>query len=157
MMRDAAAATSAIRELKLAAQALFGLLFLNGELIRPIDDALIRHHGTGITGYEVLVRLANMDSGGVSVRYLSDQVVLSPSRVSRLVDEFVQRGLLERATSPQDGRLSLVRLTDQGGDEADAIQGTFNQAIRTALLDRLSARQINALIDIGHTLGSPHC
>ena len=157
MTRDAAAEPLDLQELKLGTEALFALLFLNGELIRPIDDALTRHHGFGLTGYEVLVRLANMDPGGVSVRYLSDQVVLSPSRVSRLVDEFVKRGLLERATSPQDGRLSLVRLTDQGKDEAAATQETFNQAIQTALLDRLSTEQIKTLIDIAHTLGSPHC
>jgi DNA-binding MarR family transcriptional regulator len=155
-MRDAAAESSQI-QLRLGTEAMFALLFLNAELIRPIDDALIRHHGCGITGYEVLVRVAHMDPGGVSVRYLSDQVVLSPSRVSRLVDEFVKRGLLERATSLQDGRLSLVRLTNHGRDEADAIQATFNQVIQTAMLDRLSTEQIKTLIEIGHTLGSPHC
>jgi hypothetical protein len=75
--RDVAAEPLDIQELRLGTEALFALLFLNGELIRPIDDALTRRHGFGLTGYEVLVRLANLDPGGVSVRYLSDQVVLS--------------------------------------------------------------------------------
>jgi DNA-binding MarR family transcriptional regulator len=45
---------------------------------------------------------------------LAEQIVVSPSRVSRLADEFLTRGWLERAASHQDGRLSLVRLTDTG-------------------------------------------
>jgi DNA-binding MarR family transcriptional regulator len=156
-MRDTPATAPQTEQLKTGAEAVFALLFLYGQLVRPIDDVLLSHHDTSITGFEVLVRLANMDPGGASVRYLSDQVVLSPSRVSRLVDEFAKRGLLERATSPHDGRLSLVRLTDRGRDEAEAIHDTFNQAVQTVLLDRLTAKQIKTLIDIGHTLGSPHC
>ena len=93
---------------------------------------------------------------GASVRYLSDQVVVSPSRVSRVADEFVGRGLLERAVSPQDGRLSLVRLTP-AGREALGDQATFADALTTRFLSLLTPEQVLSLGAIAHRLGAPNC
>ena len=100
-----------------AGSALFGLLFIQSRVVRPIDDALERAHQTNLTGFELLLRLGDLPDGA-SVRYLSDQVVISPSRVSRVAEDLVRRGLLERAASVHDGRLSLVRLTEAGRDRA---------------------------------------
>jgi DNA-binding MarR family transcriptional regulator len=98
-----------------------------------------------------------MHEEGASVRFLSDQVVVSPSRVSRVVEQLVGRGLLERAASPHDGRLSLVRLTEKGRKELAAMHVTFQQALEEHFLQFLSEKHIRALTDIGHALGAPHC
>jgi DNA-binding MarR family transcriptional regulator len=138
-------------------EALFAVLFIQSQVVPPIDTALDRAHGMSITGFEVLARLARMHPDGASVRYLSDQVVVSPSRVSRVVEDFVRRGLLERATSAHDGRLSLLRLTDSGRAKLAEAQETFGEAVQEHLLDRLSAKQARALTDVAKTLGSPNC
>ena len=91
------------------------------------------------------------------MRFLSDHVLLSPSRVSRVVDEFVRRGVLERGSSQQDGRLSLVRLTPEGREELAAMRATFNAAIDVHLLQRLTHEQVQALIGIGRAFGAPPC
>src|ERR1700709_2254705 len=70
-------------------EALFALQHIQGSVVRQIDEALGRAHATNLTGYEVLVRLSTLHEDGASVRYLSDQVLLSPSRVSRVAEEFV--------------------------------------------------------------------
>ena len=98
-----------------------------------------------------------MHEDGASVRYLSDQVVVSPSRVSRVVEDFVRRGLLERATSAHDGRLSLVRVTDAGRAELAAAEATFASAVQEHFLDRVSPKQAQAIVDVAKALGSPHC
>src|SRR5882757_8892981 len=87
-------------------EALFGLLYVQTQVVRVIDDTFDRAHGTGLSGFELMARLAHMHPDGASLRYLAEQVVVSPSRVSRLAEELVARGWLERAASPQDGRLS---------------------------------------------------
>jgi DNA-binding MarR family transcriptional regulator len=138
-------------------EALFAIQHVQVHVVRLIDDALARAHRTNLTGFEILLRLTHLSPEGASVRYLSDQVLLSPSRVSRVVDEFVGRGLLERAASPHDGRLSLVRLTPAGREELVALEQTFDAALRTHFLERLTAEQVQTLIDIGHALGAPHC
>jgi DNA-binding MarR family transcriptional regulator len=68
---------------------------------------------------------------------LSEQVVVSPSRVSRLAEDFVARGWLERTASPQEGRLSLVRLTAAGRRTLAAMEQTFTHALQTYFLDPL--------------------
>jgi DNA-binding MarR family transcriptional regulator len=157
-------ATSAVERLpgagagfEVAHEALFGLLYLQCHVVRPIDDALARAHDSSLTGYEVLGRLARMHPEGASVRYLSDQVVVSPSRVSRVVDELVSRGWLERAASPHDGRLSLVRLTPAGRDELEGMRATFAGALHSHFLDRLTADPVGELVAVARALGAPHC
>ena len=125
-------------------------------MVRPIDDALERAHQTNLTGFELLLRLGDLPDGA-SVRYLSDQVVISPSRVSRVAEDLVRRGLLERAASVHDGRLSLVRLTEAGRTELEAIRATFLEAVREHLADRLTVAQIDAVTKVAQALGAPHC
>ena len=141
---------------QLGFEALVAVLHIQANAIRPIDEALERAHQTNMTGFEVLARLSKL-AVGASVRYLSEQVVISPSRVSRVADDFVSRGLIERAASPHDARLSLVRLTDQGRESLADMQQTFQHALKAHFLDRLTDRQIKSLIAIGRSLGAPHC
>ena len=138
-------------------EALFGLLFIQTHVTRTIDDALDRAHGTGLSGFELMARLSRMDPGGASLRYLAEQVVVSPSRVSRLADELVARGWLERAVSPQDGRQSLVSLTDAGHATLGSMEATFAEALQAHLLDRVTHKQLDSLVAIGRALGAPHC
>jgi DNA-binding MarR family transcriptional regulator len=144
-------------QLAAGAEALFGLLHVQAHVVRQIDETFDRAHGAGLSGFELLARLARMHPDGASVRYLSEQVVVSPSRVSRLADEFVARGWLERAISCQDGRLSLVRLTENGRSTLAAMEETFAETLQTQLLDELSARQLETLVAICRKLGAPHC
>ena len=138
-------------------EALFGLMHLHVTVVRAIDEALLQAHGTGLTGFELLLRLANLHPEGASVRFLSDHVVVSPSRVSRVTDEMVGRGLLERAASPHDGRLSLVRLTARGRDEVAAMEDTFGRALQTYFTGRLTEAQVAMLAGIADALGAPNC
>jgi DNA-binding MarR family transcriptional regulator len=50
-----------------------------------------------------------------------------------------------------------VRLTPSGRKELDAMQRTFANALKQHFLDHLSEAQLAALIDVGSTLGAPHC
>ena len=143
--------------LAIGGEALFAVLHVQTRVVRPIDDAFDQAHGTGLSGFELLARLSHMHPDGASVRYLSQQVVVSPSRVSRLADDFVVRGWLERAASPHDGRLSLVRLTPSGRQALASMQRTFADALEQHFLAHLSEAQLASLVDVGRTLGAPHC
>jgi hypothetical protein len=60
--------------------ALVAVLRIQANAIRPIGDLLDRAHHTNITGFEVLPRLSEIPHGAC-VRYLTGQVIVSPSRV----------------------------------------------------------------------------
>src|SRR3954449_2866805 len=130
-------ATASTTKAAAGGSALFGLLFIQSHVVRPIDDAVERAHQTNLTGFELLLSLENLPEGA-SVRYLSDQVVISPSRVSRVAEDLVRRGLLERAASPHDGRLALVRLTEAGRQELAAMETTYLDAVGEHFADQLT-------------------
>jgi DNA-binding MarR family transcriptional regulator len=137
--------------------ALFGLLHVQAHVVRAIDEALERAHDTGITGYEILYRLARMPDAAASVRDLAAEVVVGPSRVSRVADALEQRGLLARCGSPRDGRVSIVRLTAAGEEVLAGLQAAFEAALVEHFLSRLTCGQVAALVDVARALGAPHC
>ena len=53
-------------------------------------------------------------SGWLRLNELNDNVLLSQSSLSRLVERLEKRGLVARMTAPQDGRGVLLKLTDEG-------------------------------------------
>lgn len=65
---------------------------------------------------------------------LADRLGLAPSTVSRQLPPLETAGLVARRTDPDDGRVSLLHLTDAGRNAADRI--TTYQATRIATLLR---------------------
>ena len=64
-------------------------------------------------GQDELLIALEMDKP-VSVSTLSDRLVVRPSTVSKMLDRLCAKGLVERLPSPQDARLTLVKLTRDG-------------------------------------------
>ncbi|WP_285240969.1 MarR family winged helix-turn-helix transcriptional regulator [Arthrobacter sp. G.S.26] len=66
--------------------------------------------------YDVLFTLSRCPSGWLRLNELNDNVLLSQSSLSRLVERLQKRGLVDRMPAPEDGRGVLLRLTDAGRD-----------------------------------------
>lgn len=135
--------------------ALFGLLHIHTHVVRAIDEGLERPHGTGLSGYELLARLARMHRDGAPVGHLAQHVLVSPSRVSRLTDQLVQRGWLRRNLSQQDNRLRLLQLTPSGRQALKTMETTLQNEIQHHLLEPLSTNQLETLTTIARALRAP--
>jgi len=70
--------------------------------------------GLPLTWYEVLLHLNAAPDRRLRIQELADRVILSRSRVSRLVDELTRAGLVERQSDPADGRGCFAALTPDG-------------------------------------------
>ena len=93
----------------------FGLLIKSAtRLERRIDSALRRECGISHTMLEVLIRLCRKPGEEVSQRQLGDDLILTSSGTTRLVDRMEEAGLVRRAPSPGDRRVALVEPTPQG-------------------------------------------
>lgn len=68
----------------------------------------------GLSEFEVLDRLADVDTGKCRMQDLGGTMYLSQSALSRTVARLESDGLLERAMCPDDRRALFVRLTDAG-------------------------------------------
>ena len=98
----------------LAAGAWAALLQVHAALVPSLDRALQRAAGLPLSWYDVLLELAAAPGRRLTMSELSERVVLSRTRVSRLVTELEGRGLVTRETNPADGRSAYVAITAAG-------------------------------------------
>jgi DNA-binding MarR family transcriptional regulator len=127
-------------------EAWFGLLHTHAALVRKIDAELAARHRISLSAFELLGRLATApNDGSLSVTDLARQVVISPSRVSRVVDELGRDGYVERRACSTDARVSYVAITDAGRDLVADCSSTFDEAIARHFLEPLSAEEVAQL------------
>lgn len=81
------------------------------EVNRAWRDQL-RPHGLTVQRWQVLSVLAAFD--GIRITELADLVSVDQPVVSRVVDQMERDHLVVRAADPDDGRVTLVRLTEAG-------------------------------------------
>lgn len=89
------------------------LLMAHSRALRAIEADLQRAGTIPLTWYDVLLTL-KVAGGRLRMQDLGDRVVLSRTRVSRLVDELAREGLVCREPDPSDGRAVLAVITPTG-------------------------------------------
>ncbi|MFI5758531.1 MarR family winged helix-turn-helix transcriptional regulator [Streptomyces sp. NPDC051569] len=113
--------------------------------LRRFDEWLRSEHQLNLTELHVLsvVPTTPQPVGRGSASRLAEEVELSPSGLTRLVDRLVDRGLLSRACDSWDKRVTQLVLTDKGRGVRDAVLPLAAEQIRgtcgghRALLGRL--------------------
>lgn len=94
------------------------------------NEKRLRQSGHDVTPVQsrILMYLYHQDGQPVSQRDLERETHLKPSTVNGIVSRLEEKGCITRQTSPADGRVRLVRLTDAGRRRAEAfhaiVQGT---------------------------------
>ncbi len=112
---------------------------------------------SGLTGddYEVLVRLSEAPERRLRMTELAEAVTNSPSRLSQRVDRLERDGLVARSRCPNDGRAFHAVLTDLGFAKLKEAAPAHVEAVRRALVDRLSGEEIEFLADLMPRLAEP--
>jgi len=90
------------------------LLRVHAALVPRLDRELRQAAGMPLAWYDVLLELHAAPEARLRMSDLGERVVLSRTRVSRVVDELVDAGLVLRETNPRDGRSALATLTKAG-------------------------------------------
>ena len=105
-----ASGTSAVR---LAAETWESLFRAQVAVMRRLQSGPA-FRDLAVNEYDVLFTLSRCPSGWLRLNELNDNVLLSQSSLSRLVDRLEKRGLVERQPAPDDGRGVLLKLTEEG-------------------------------------------
>ncbi|MDN0199252.1 MarR family transcriptional regulator [Streptomyces sp. S.PNR 29] len=93
----------------------FGLLIKAAtRLEQRIDTALRQECEISHTMFEVLIRLCRQQGEEVSQRRLADDLTLTSSGITRLIDRMEGAELVRRVPAPGDRRSVLVESTDRG-------------------------------------------
>jgi DNA-binding MarR family transcriptional regulator len=120
------------------------LLRVHARLVPMFDAEVQAAASLPLTWYDVLLELQTA-GGPLTMTELADRVVLSRTRVSRLVDELVRGGLVAREPNPDDGRSSFAALTDLGRQRLRAAAPSYVRAIRRELAGPLDADELRAM------------
>ena len=112
-----------------------------GRLARHLDRARRAAFGaSGLELWEFDVLSALRRQGApyqLSPKTLIAQTLVSSGTMTNRIDRLVERGLVQRATDPNDGRGILVTMTAHGHERVDAAVSTLLDA-EAELLERLS-------------------
>jgi DNA-binding MarR family transcriptional regulator len=90
------------------------VLLVEDRVVRAIERDLSQAGMIPLTWYDVLLELDAAPDGRLRMQDLGARVVLSRTRVSRLVTELETEGLVERRPDPADGRATLATITRAG-------------------------------------------
>jgi DNA-binding MarR family transcriptional regulator len=103
--------------------------------------------------YDVLYTLAKQPEP-LRIGDLGESVLLSQPGLSRLVDRLVQRGLVERAADPADGRSVRIRLTPAGAACQKAVGRRHARAVAQAM-SVLTPSELDQLRHLATKLATP--
>ena len=125
--------------------AFAALLQVQAAVVRRLEERLEEHRLVPIAQYDVLLELNAAPGRRLRMQQLSDRVVLSRSRVSRVVDEMERSGLVRREADPDDRRGSYAVITDDGRAALRKAAPVYLQGIDEEFLVHLSAAELKAL------------
>jgi DNA-binding MarR family transcriptional regulator len=143
-----------LRQQSSAVRAFAALLRSYGRLTRELNAGLIADHGLTINDYEVLLRLSRAPERRLRRVDLAEQVLLTPSGITRLLDGLERAGLVERAACASDRRVVYAVITDAGLDTLEAASTTHVAQIEDFFAARLDAREQDAVAGLLQRLGA---
>ena len=114
-------------------------------LMDRLDDDLRRAFNISLVEYEILVRLSESEGGQLRMAQLADALAHSRSRVTHTVARMEAAGLVQRSTSPEDGRGILATMTPKGHDLLVRVAPVHVTGVRDHLVDLVSPEDLAAV------------
>jgi len=125
------------------------LLRAYAHVTRQLNTQLTADHGLTISDYEVLLRLARAPDRRLRRVDLAEQVLLTASGITRLLDGLERSGYVERGSCDSDRRVVYAVLTDNGLDklrEASASHVAQIEEYFRSRYEEAELAELNALL-----------
>ena len=136
-----------------AADAWGSLLRAHARLL-PVMDVGVRRTGISLAYYDVLLELSAEPEGRLRMSDLGERVVLSRTRVSRLVDEMVRAGLVAREANTDDRRSAFAVITEAGRESFRAAAPRYLVLIGEQVSLGLTSAELATLARLLDRLGT---
>jgi len=121
---------------------------MNQLLDLAIERQLQRDASMSQSDYSVLVSLSEAEGSGLRARDLGAALGWDRSRVSHQVRRMEGRGLVAKNDCAEDGRGTIVTLTETGAQAIGEVAPLHVEKVRELFIDALSADEVEALTDI---------
>jgi DNA-binding MarR family transcriptional regulator len=120
-------------------------LLAHARVSRRLDEELRAEHDVSFAEYDALLTIAQAPGRRVRMGLLAEQVLLSKSGVTRLVDRLVNDGLVERSACSTDARGAEAVLTDRGLTRLRAASRTHLRGISEHFLAVVETEDLESL------------
>ena len=128
-------------------QAFVSFVRAHSSVVRGLDRELVADHGLTINDYEVLLRLARAPDRMMRRVDLAQQVLLTPSGITRLLDGLQRCGFVEKAACESDARVVYAKLTDAGHEKLRQATEDHVASIRALFGEQFSEAELRTLCD----------
>jgi MarR family 2-MHQ and catechol resistance regulon transcriptional repressor len=134
-------------------EAFGNLLGAHATLTRDLNAALVASHGLTINDYGCLLLLSRSGEQGMRRVDLANELQLSPSGITRLLDRLESQGLVGKGECKEDARVSYAILTDAGLVKLKAAWPEHVEAVERRVASVLSEDEIQTLRELLARLG----
>jgi DNA-binding MarR family transcriptional regulator len=127
-------------------QLVMNITSLHSKIQKRIGGAL-SIHGIGFSEYQVLEQLVGAANQHMRRVDLAEQVGLTASGVTRLLNPMEKIGLITKQENPRDARVSLVALSEAGQRIYNEAKVSFESA-SSALFEPLNKASLSKLCEL---------
>lgn len=110
-----------------------------------LDEDLQRSCGLSSTEYSVLMHLSESSDRRLRMSDLADRTNLSPSRITRVIDQMARFDLVERRPGDGDGRNTYAALTTNGMSILRRAWPHHLRSVRKRAFDHLTSEETRVL------------
>jgi len=121
-------------------------LYAYARVVPTLDRELVGGLGLSLNQFEILNRLRRAGKRGLRMSELASRVVLSPSGVTRAVDQLERKDLVERSVFEGDKRGYLATLTAEGRALLRRTTSVHVQGLREHFLTHMSRTELEHLL-----------
>lgn len=114
-------------------------------VVRRLERELADERGLALSWYDVLLELNTAPERRLRMQQLAARVVLSRTRVSRVVEDMVRDGLVAREPDPTDRRATFAVITTAGRKALRTAAPVYLRGIREQFSSHLSERELRTL------------
>jgi DNA-binding MarR family transcriptional regulator len=125
-----------------------GLLRGHAALTRALNAELVADHGLTLNDYEVLLRLSRAPERKMRRVDLAEQVLLTASGITRLLDGLQATGYVDKAACSSDARVTYAVLTDAGHEKLRAAADVHVAGIHAKFAERYSDDEMATLAEL---------
>ncbi len=136
-----------------AVRAFAALLRAHAAATRRLSAQLLADHGLTISDYEVLLRLARAPDRRLRRVDLAEEVLLTASGITRLLDGLEKTGCVVRGTCATDRRVVYAVLTDEGLAKVRAASTSHVAQIEELLGEHFDQTELERVGDLLSRLG----
>ncbi|MHB8682139.1 MAG: MarR family winged helix-turn-helix transcriptional regulator [Acidimicrobiales bacterium] len=131
------------------------LLSAHRRLLQRLDAELQATQDLSVSDYGVLVELSEAEGGALRMSDLAERMLLSPSGLTRRLDNLVEAGLVERVRCREDRRGSFAVLTPAGRERLERAAPDHVEQVRHHFVELLSRQQLRQLAEALEVVAGP--